>query len=270
MAGKSPPRLSSITFYKHKFKKALQLFAQSGGDPVAAYAKLKQQSANANQKFAKTALIFVVAGAAFIASLDTGGLEIKTTFFMFKIPTIYLLFICSFLWSSLCIAFIPVCQFISFLNAFRLYFGRFKHDYEMLVFLKDVQIDDFVSPPFHDGFLNPSKTSFYTRTIVFSIAVFAALLPVFASQAVVFEHAFKTIWNDSSVPLHKSMAIASVTLNLCSTLFAATIFFPFKTSKQTNLIRWVFLHPIHRSFSCHLHPQTDRWLNDSRRDSQKQ
>jgi hypothetical protein len=259
---KSPPRVSSIAFYTHRFKRALQSHSQSGGDPFDAYAKLKKQSSQANAKFAKTSGLFIVVAAAFLASAKTGSLDVKTTIASFSVPSVYLLFVSAFLWSGLCFALISVSQLIAFTITFRSYFGRFRNDYEMLVFLKDTELDDFFAPPYHDRFLKPSRVAFLSRTTLFLGMGIAALIPVASGLITVFAHAFNTIAMQETVPLHKSLAIASILLIACSTVFLVSAFIPFNTKKQTKLIRWTFLSPLHRRTSKELHPQAGKWLSE--------
>ncbi|WP_420586653.1 hypothetical protein [Ruegeria sp.] len=269
MAGKSAPRVSSITFYKHRFKKALQHYASTGGEPIEAYPKLKAQMAASNLRLAKASAAFVVVSAAFIASATNGMLNIKTTFFSFSIPAVYLLFISSILWFSVCMAVITASQLIAFSTAFKNYFGRFRTDYEMLVFLKDVDLDDFVAPPYHDVFLEPSRWAHTIRSAIFGLIILAILTPAAAALYYVLQSSVYTIFDDRSVPLHKSLAIASLAVLAFSTLFLFSTFIPFKTKRQTNLIRWIFLTRIHKAVWGNFPPRSSVWITESNKDQNK-
>ncbi|MDD9726836.1 hypothetical protein PVV74_15355 [Roseovarius sp. SK2] len=260
--GKTAPRISSITFYKHRFKKALQLFGERDQDPVEAYAKLKKQSAVSNMKCAKTAGWFVVAAVALIFSIETGQLTVTTSFFSFSIPSVYLLFVSALIWVGFTFSLITVFQFIAFSDAFKSYFGRYKKDYEMLVFLEDVEIEDFMAPPYHDSFLKPSGTAFSIRSLIYLVLICAGLLPVAAGQYYASTYSLSIVRAVDSVPLHKSLAIASIVLTATSTMYLLSAFIPFKTTKQIGLIRWVFLHRLRMKHFETRHPQSSYWLKE--------
>jgi len=237
MAKRSAPRISAITFYRHQFKKSLQLIAKTGGDPVDAYAKLKKQFSAANLRTSKSAGLFILSAAAFIASSNTGHLKINTSLVSFSIPSVYLLFTSALLWSSFCINILSALQIVTFLNVFKAFFGRFRFNYEMLIFLKDGDLDNFIAPPYYDDFLAPSRTAFATRSALFLFLILALLLPVTAGIWTVASHSLTTALSDGTAPLQKSLAAASLVLIITSTLYLISAFIPFKSKRQTHIIR---------------------------------
>ncbi|MGI3212224.1 hypothetical protein ACROSR_14045, partial [Roseovarius tibetensis] len=130
MTDKYGPKISAVTFYRHRFKKALQILNSTNGDPLEAYAKLKQQLNASNKKIGGSAILFIVLSSALIASMPEGSLKIKTAFASFSVPTVYLLFGASVIWFTLCMSLLSTCQILTFLSTFRQFFGRYKNDYE--------------------------------------------------------------------------------------------------------------------------------------------
>lgn len=257
----TPPKINSIKFYEHRFKRAMQDYASNGGTPEEAFPKLKKQVLAKNIKFSKTAATFVVVAAALIASSSTGSLDVRTSFASFSIPSIYILFVASIIWVAICIEAIGVAQMMAFSQAFKNYFGRHSIDYEMKTYLSDVELDDFLAPPYFDNFLEPSQWFFRFRAAVFALIILAGLLPVIAGAYATLSYAGSEIFVVDNAPLNRSLGIASLSLLVTGSVYVISAFIPFHNKKQTDLIRWIFLTRIHQNSFGQSHPRTEHWIS---------
>lgn len=258
MKGKGT-RYSAIDFYAHRFRRAVKSLDRKGESTLDAFSKLKSQHQREVAKLSRSLLSFVVATAAAVASSDTGSLEIKTAFASFSIPSVYIVFAASVFWYSTCISILKFTQFLAFLNAFKNQHGRFKVDYEMLSFLKGVDMDDFLAPPSFDRFLKPSKPMFFLRLFFFGIALLALLIPAFWAWFAVAGQSAISMQGQSAAPLAIALQISSIGLLVFPTLFVASAFLRTRSTKQVEMIRWSFLYPLLKDREGN-HPQLSRWL----------
>lgn len=264
MAKRTAPRINSFTFYKHRFRKALRQ-QRTTGDPVASFSKLKKHQKTASLSLAQNVLYFLLAALAAMASFELGTLQIRTSLVSFDVPAPYLVFAASCLWVGICFSIQTVGQFILIISAFKEHFGRYSVDYEMLTFQEDVAIDDFLAPPLHDSFLKPSMFGFLLRLFLFASTIFAFLLPAFGAWLILVMNAVRITLEPSQVILEDPLMIAALALFVFPTIFLLTAFIPFRTSRQTQLIRWIFLTRATGKLQYLAHPRANAWLDEDER-----
>jgi hypothetical protein len=217
-----------------------------------------------SKKLYRNIIYFLITSVSSQFVPGNGTLEIATALASFSIPSAYLLFVVSACWVAVCFSLINVLQVIVFEVAFKSHFGKEGVNYETIAFLENCENEGFIAPPMHDDFLEPSRTTFFVRITFFYLICFALLVPTVGAWWLVVKDSISLFMLDSATPLENPLMVASVALCIFPTLYTLSAFFPFSTTRQTGIIRWVFLAKISKAMGYKFHPRTNFWSDESK------